>query len=156
MKKTEFRENIFKMLFAALYHTDEESAEQAALYIDTLGNISEKNKENLVKKYEGVLAHREEIDGWINEKAEGWDTQRMARADLCALRLGIYEMVFDEDVAVKVAMSEAVNIISEFGTEKSPDFVNGILAAVNKDEKIEKCKKTERVIEATMKAEGNE
>ena len=72
MKKTEFRENIFKMLFAALYHTDEESAEQAALYIDTLGNISEKNKENLVKKYEGVLAHREEIDGWINEKAEGW------------------------------------------------------------------------------------
>ena len=55
---------------------------------------------------------------------------------MCALRLGIYEMVFDEDVAVKVAMSEAVNIISEFGTEKSPDFVNGILAAVNKDEKI--------------------
>ena len=52
----------------------------------------------------------------------------MGKAELAILRVAVYEMLFDEDVPVKVAINEAVELAKKFGGDDSPAFVNGILA----------------------------
>ena len=58
----------------------------------------------------------------------------MSKVDLSILRLAVYEMKFDEDVPVKVAINEAVEIAKSFGGDASASFVNGILGKIAKDE----------------------
>ena len=69
-----------------------------------------------------------EIDEKINAVAKGWKTQRMGKADLSILRLAVYEMQYDEEIPVNVAINEAVELAKKFGSDDSPAFVNGILA----------------------------
>ena len=72
----------------------------------------------------------EEIDQILNDYSRGWKTTRMSRVDLTALRLAVYEMKFDEDVPVGVAINEAVELAKMFGGEDSGSFVNGILGKI--------------------------
>lgn len=79
----------------------------------------------------GVLAHREEIDQKISSVLEKWRFERIADLDRNIIRLGIYELVYAEDIPPKVAVNEAVNLAKKFGSgEKSYAFVNGILDAI--------------------------
>jgi len=75
---------------------------------------------------------KEEIDALLNELAEGWKTNRMSRVDLTILRLATYEVKWDEDVPVGVAINEAVVLAKKYSSEDGPSFVNGILAKVAK------------------------
>ena len=63
----------------------------------------------------------------IGETAEGWKVSRMGKVDLTILRLAVYEMKYDEDVPVKVAINEAVELSKKFSGDDSPAFINGIL-----------------------------
>ena len=83
-------------------------------------------------KYRKVREHVEEIDSLLNEKSTGWKTTRMSKVDLNLLRLAVYEMKYDEDVPVKVAINEAVEISKIFGGDDSSSFINGILGKVAK------------------------
>ena len=84
-------------------------------------------------KYGKVQEHLEEIDNILNEKSTGWKTKRMSKVDLNILRLAVYEMKYDEDVPVKVAINEAVEISKTFGGEDSASFINGILGKVARE-----------------------
>ena len=64
----------------------------------------------------------------VNEVAEGWKTARMGKVDLTLIRLAVYEMKYEEDVPVKVAINEAVELAKKYGSDDSPAFVNGVLA----------------------------
>jgi N utilization substance protein B len=75
----------------------------------------------------GIKAHREQIDGMITDVAENWRLDRMAAIDRNILRLGAYEMLFDEGVPVKVAINEALELAKRYSTAQSSRFVNGIL-----------------------------
>ena len=66
----------------------------------------------------------------IEEVSEGWKIKRMGRVDLSIMRLAVYEMKYDEDIPVRVAINEAVEIAKKYGQDNSPSFVNGILAKV--------------------------
>ena len=61
----------------------------------------------------------------------------MAMIDKNILRLGICELMFDSTTPPKVVINEAVEIAKKFGTEESPDFINGILDKVYKDSKVD-------------------
>lgn len=82
----------------------------------------------------------------LNEKAEGWNTGRMGKVELTLLRLGIYEILFDETVPAGVAINEAVELAKKYGQETSGGFVNAILAKFVKakqDAKEDETKKAE-------------
>ena len=64
----------------------------------------------------------------INEAVEGWSTERMMKVDLTVIRLAVYEMKYDENIPVGVAINEAVELAKRYGTDQSPSFVNGVLA----------------------------
>ena len=78
----------------------------------------------------GVAAHASEIDARISAcLAPGWTLQRMPRVDRNTLRIAVYEIDYGE-VPDAVAISEAVQLVSELSTDDSPAFVNGVLRAV--------------------------
>jgi transcription antitermination protein NusB len=78
----------------------------------------------------GVTAHRDQIDSLITENAEGWTLDRMPAVDRNILRLGIYELLWADDIPDPVAISEAVVLARDLSTDASPAFVNGLLAKI--------------------------
>ena len=78
----------------------------------------------------GVAAHQAEIDGLISSNAVDWTLERMPAVDRNVLRLGVYELVWAQDVPDGVAISEAVLLAQDLSTDASPAFVNGLLARI--------------------------
>lgn len=130
MKRSELRENIFKIIFGVEFNPLEELNEKITLYIDQMDEVSEKDAIYITEKVQKVAEKLEEIDALINEAADGWKTTRMGKVDLSILRLAVYEMNFDDDVPVKVAINEAVNLAKEFSGDESPAFINGVLGKI--------------------------
>lgn len=81
----------------------------------------------------GVHDHRRRIDEVIGDYAQGWSLARMPAVDRNVLRIGLFEMLFCEDIPDAVAVSEAMALVQELSTDESPTFVNGVLGAVLKD-----------------------
>ena len=78
----------------------------------------------------GVVAEQERIDALLSEHAQGWSLERMPAVDRNVLRLGVYEILYADDVPDAVAVSEAVALVQDLSTDESPVFVNGVLGAV--------------------------
>jgi N utilization substance protein B len=89
--------------------------------------------EYTVTLVEGVADHLERIDELISTYAEGWTLDRMPAVDRNVLRLGIFEVLWVDDVPDAVAVSEAVNLVRELSTDESPAFVNGVLGHIVRD-----------------------
>lgn len=77
---------------------------------------------------EGVVAHQERIDDLLSSYAVGWTLDRMPAVDRNLLRIGAYEILYEDDVPDAVAVSEAVSLARELSTDDSAGFVNGLLA----------------------------
>ena len=132
MVRTELREHIFKMLFQIEFNEAAEMPEHLKYYFETLEDAAEKDKEYIRKKYEAVVSHVPEIDALINENTKGWKTSRMNKVDLTILRLGVYEMKWDDEIPTGVAINEAVELAKKFSGGDSPSFVNGVLGKLAK------------------------
>jgi transcription antitermination protein NusB len=78
----------------------------------------------------GVATHAARIDELISQYAEGWTLDRMPAVDRNVLRLGVYELLWADDVPDAVAISEAVLLAQDLSTDASPAFVNGLLARI--------------------------
>jgi N utilization substance protein B len=76
----------------------------------------------------GVAVHMARIDELISAYAEGWTLDRMPAVDRNVLRIGVYELLWADDVPDAVAISEAVLLARDLSTDASPAFVNGLLA----------------------------
>jgi len=85
-----------------------------------------------VELAEGVDEHRGEIDELLRDHARGWSLERMPAVDRALLRLATYELLHQQEVPVGVVISEAVELASEFSTDDSGRFVNGVLSAIAK------------------------
>lgn len=130
MKKSELREHIFKVLFGLEFVSPEEMPGQLQLYFGQLEDIKEKDRAYIQTKALAVAEHLEEIDALLNASTTGWKTGRMNKVDLTILRLAVYEMKWDDDVPVSVAINEAVVLAKQFGGDDSSAFVNGVLAKI--------------------------
>ena len=128
MIRTELREHVFKMLFQIEFHVPEDMPEHLRLYFEDLEHATDQDKEYIQKKYEAIVEKVPEIDALVDEKSESWKTKRMNKVDLTIIRLAVYEMKWDEDVPVGVAINEAVELAKKFSGEEGPAFVNGVLA----------------------------
>jgi len=77
-----------------------------------------------------TVEHAEEIDTIIREKVANWDFSRIAVLDRLILRMAICELIHFKEIPPKVSMDEAIELAKLFSTEKSGQFVNGVLDAV--------------------------
>jgi N utilization substance protein B len=78
----------------------------------------------------GVTGHATRIDELISEFAQGWTMDRMPAVDRNVLRIGVFELLWADDVPDGVAISEAVLLAQDLSTDASPAFVNGLLARI--------------------------
>jgi N utilization substance protein B len=79
---------------------------------------------------EGVAAHADEIDHAISTHSTAWTLDRMPAVDRNILRIGVYELRYEDAVPDAVALNEAVELARELSTDDSGSFVNGVLAAI--------------------------
>jgi N utilization substance protein B len=89
-----------------------------------------------VELVEGAQEHRARIDEILAAYAEGWTIARMPGVDRAVLRLGVYELLWRDDVPDAVVIDEAVELAKSLSTEESPRFVNGVLARVLRDRAV--------------------
>ncbi|MFA4942035.1 MAG: transcription antitermination factor NusB [Patescibacteria group bacterium] len=80
-----------------------------------------------------ILEHSEEIDNYIRRYATEWPLEQITLVDRNVLRIGIYELLYSENIPPRVAINEAIEIAKAFGGESSGKFINGVLGAIYKD-----------------------
>lgn len=144
MTRAQLREHIFKLLFRVEFNRIEDMPDQLVHYFENplMGTEAEGVSEDIrlaagdekyiTDKYLSIRERIPELDELIDSAAKGWKTSRLGKVDLTILRLAVYEMKYDEDIPVSVAINEAVELAKKFGQEESSSFINGILAKLAK------------------------
>ena len=114
----------------ALYESDAVRHDAAKVIMRLLEGteLSEENRAFAASLVSGVIQNREEIDRHIRNFARAWPLEQVAIVDRNILRLAIFEILLDNEVSVKVAINEAVELAKTFGSDGSPKFVNGVWA----------------------------
>ena len=79
---------------------------------------------------DGVIDNRDAIDEQITTFAKDWSLARMPAVDRAVLRIGVWEILYNDEVPTAVAIDEAVELAKEFSTDDSGSFVHGILARI--------------------------
>ncbi len=133
--RTHARELALQFLFQLDFHGEGYLFELEA-FLDE--NLRDRSGEDEAKRYarslvEGVYERRDELDKVLASAASNWSVARMAAVDRNALRIGCYEMLFDESIPTRVAINEAINLGKKFSSEASGAFINGILDRIRKD-----------------------
>ena len=89
-----------------------------------------------VAALEGVEVDRDEIDGLINEHADGWSVERLPNVDRAILRLAVWELLRQSEVPPAVVIDEAIELAKDYSTERSASFVNGVLDAIARSVRV--------------------
>lgn len=95
----------------------------------------------------GVVNRLDEIDKYIIKYATEWPLEQITTVDRNILRIGVYELIYDNDIPARVAINEAIEIAKTFGGASSGKFVNGVLGAIyagNKEIEEKKEKSEEK------------
>ena len=136
MNRKSLREQIFKLLFRMEFNDPAEMEEQVQLFFDSGDlTVTEKDRDYITGKCIKIVEKIPEIDSLLDEKLEGWKISRLPKVDLTILRLGTYEILYDNDVPTGVAINEAVELGKKFGEDGSGAFINGVLAGVTGKER---------------------
>lgn len=80
----------------------------------------------------GVIDHQEKLDEILSTYAQGWPLERMPAVDRAALRIGLWELLYNDEIPDAVAVSEAVGLVKDLSTDDSPEFVNGLLGRLQR------------------------
>lgn len=121
-----------ELLFSITLSKD--SVEEAMeVFVDNYeDNIKELDLDYIKNLLNGVEANKEEIDKIIEKNLQNWKLDRISKVNLTILRLGVYEIAFDENVPKKVALNEAIELGKLYSDQKSVSFINGVLDKVLK------------------------
>ena len=147
MIRCQIRETAFRILFVLNFCPADQMQDQLNLYFTDhteleIDDLTEEEDQKAVIRLDqaswpeitakclGAAGHLPEIDRIIEESSEGWKLSRLTKVDLTLLRLAVYEMKF-ENLPSGIAINEAVELAKRYGTDKSPAFVNGVLAKIS-------------------------
>ncbi len=106
------------------------------IILRTIKEFAPKNEESVEFVRElvnGVKDNLAEIDELIKKYAPEWPLEQITTIDRNVLRLGIYELIFSENIPSKVAINESIELAKTFGSESSGKFVNGVLGSIYKE-----------------------
>jgi N utilization substance protein B len=80
----------------------------------------------------GTIENIKVIDKIIKKHLQNWDISRLNRVDLAILRMSVYTLMYQEEIAPSIVIDEAIGISKEFGTDDSFRFVNGVLDSIRR------------------------
>ncbi len=128
MNRKKAREYAFILLFE--YKFQPEEIEQ--ILADFIEEFKPGEQQSYIERVvRGVVENLASIDKKIGEFSQGWTTERISNVTMSALRLGIFEIEFCEDIPAVVSVNEAVSIAKKYEGEEAAPFVNGILGKLS-------------------------
>jgi len=142
-KRRKARESTLQILFQ-LEFNDSDAEKAFRLY------WKDKKATKDVKDYcrwliKGITSHQESIDRSIQSVSKRWRLSRMPVVDRNILRMAVFELLYEEDVAPAIIINEAIEISKKFSGEQASMFINGVLDTLRKnaDEKQESLRDKE-------------
>lgn len=147
MTRRGIRENIFLIIFKAEFNSQEEMEEQIGYTIKNIvvpeedpedvpitdaGRVRDGDLPYIEEKAQRILEMIPTLDETIEKISDGWKIGRLGKAELAILRLAIYEMVYDDEIPVRVAINEAIELAKKYCNPDASGFINGLLAKVEK------------------------
>jgi transcription antitermination protein NusB len=117
-----------KRALDVLYESDMRGTGAAATLAERLAQSDPPVPAYAVELVQGVTGRLGEIDALISEYAVDWTLERMPAVDRNVLRVGVYELLWRDDIPDRVAIDEAVELAKRLSTDASPGFVNGVLS----------------------------
>jgi N utilization substance protein B len=127
--RTKARKRALDYLYAAEMRGESAVARLEAAVADGHGHPNPYT-EVLVR---GVTQERARLDALLRAYAQGWTLERMPAVDRNVLRIGLWELLYADDVPDAVCVTEAMALARELSTDDSPAFVNGLLGAIQRD-----------------------
>ena len=82
---------------------------------------------SVVKRF---IEHKTIVDTEISDNLKKWDLDRIGKVELAILRLAVTEMLYVEDIPMKVSINEAVELAKSYADDSAPKYINGVLASV--------------------------
>ena len=129
MNRKQAREFVMQTMFQIEVHKDFDNPDITAYTAECSAGGQKEYIDNLLSF---ICGNIKKIDGMIDSASEGWNASRMAKPDLAIIRVAVGEMLSSDDVPRAVAINEAVNLAKDYGTDRSPKFVNAVLAKIEK------------------------
>ncbi len=131
--RTKARKRALDALYAAGVRQDD----ALLLLRETAVEVEDRQNQEAIFDYAemlltGYFANADQIDNELKMLADGWALDRMPNVDRAILRLGAWEILHNSEVPNEVAIAEAVALASEYSTDESPKFINGVLARLAK------------------------
>ncbi len=135
MMNRQKRKFVFEQLFMCEFYQDQEIPAQLDYLSKDLDllkemesdGIEESEMASLTERARTIYSMHEELDKQINAFVTGWKTHRMGKAELAIIRLALYEMKYDDEIPLRVAINEAVELAKTYGGDDSSGFVNAVL-----------------------------
>lgn len=124
------REYLLGLLFECEFRPDED-------YIAVFASSAEEREipaDPYIKNaFYTIFEKKDEIDGAIAKRAKGWRVDRLSKLSRSILRLGTYEILFEEDIPFSVTINEMVDLSKEYDDPKAKGFINGVLNGIKDD-----------------------
>lgn len=125
MGRKQAREGAMKLLYQ-MDLNDDFSDEGMRVFFENF-DFDEKEEKYIVESINSIKDNLEDIDSHIKKNLESWSIHRLAKVDLAALRISIYEILYRRDIPTEVSINEAIEIVKKYSNNDSFKFVNGVL-----------------------------
>lgn len=126
LTRHQMRENAFILVFERIFNDDSPS--------ELLETAKENEELEITPEVEamflGVVRYQEPIDELISANLKKWKMERISKVSLAILRLGVYEIVYSDDVEDDIVVSECVKLAGDFAYEEDVSFINGVLGSI--------------------------
>jgi N utilization substance protein B len=124
-----------KQALDILYESDIRSSDALAI-LESRGVTEEGPDARPIREYTrelitGVTANKRKVDELIATYAQGWDMDRLAAVDRNILRLGIFEIIWSDELADGIAIDEAITLAKDLSTDDSATFIHGLLGKIS-------------------------
>ena len=133
MNRSATREAEFKLVYSLEVQKNESIEEQTELFLEN-ENINEEKTVEYIKNIVTGIKDKSEIitQNIATNLKSGWSIERISKVDLVLLKIAIYEILYTE-TPYKVAINEVIELSKKYGEETSPNFINGVLASIVKE-----------------------
>lgn len=131
MNRKKERENTFILIFEEIFSEGQDPDE----ILDIAVNEAEIQVTDYVRNlFLKTITNKEEIDKIISKYCKKWKINRIPKTSLAIIRMAVAEIIFDEDISVKVTINEAVELSKKYSSKDDYKFVNGVLSSVVKEQ----------------------
>ena len=136
MQRSEMRELAFKLIYETEMQKELDS-NQLEIFFENNEIEDEQVKVYLTNIRIGIEKNEEEINGLISKYLkEKWTLERISKVNLSLIKIAIFEMLY-KDVPFRVVINEVVELAKRYSDEMAPQFINGILASIVKEKKLD-------------------